>query len=271
MVAAAKLQAQKAANDFKDFSECRMTGKYSTMVKNNEYASAGLAPAMSVDGKVTTEKVSFVMEKMDKKEREALLGKAPKFMSYENMKGMAVKAAVAMTEKALDQVGEELGDLAKQAKELTDGAAEGVVAIAESGVGDMVGEQLAAAGEAVGEGIAAKVDAAVDEAVDKAVDKATGAVHAQVDHAVEQVMDKGEYYKNKIAALDKRKPPPFDPKKEGCIKVMDKGTKEVCARTKYPHATCMPHMHTHARCHMHVHVLVRMAGALSGSRRPFPH
>ena len=149
MVAAAKLQAQKAANDFKDFSECRMTGKYSTMVKNNEYASAGLAPTMSVDGKVTTEKVSFVMEKMDKKEREALLGKAPKFMSYENMKGMAVKAAVVVAEKAiekaLEKVGEQLGEHFECTEGLTDAAADSLDAIAESGVGGMVGEQLAAA------------------------------------------------------------------------------------------------------------------------------
>ena len=151
--------------------------------KDDCFAPAGLTAAQSIDGKVTTGKTAFFSQVMTKKEREELLGEYPKFFSVANMKGMAAAGAAHL----VAEVGAEV-----------------VSHLAETDMGQEI------------VGMKEKVDEAVSN--HNGIADRLGRDEAKLSDAPS--LDAVGWLSSKIAALDARSVPDFDPSPGGCLKVM---------------------------------------------------
>ena len=187
-----KAEANRLKLDLKDAFDCSMNGKFSKVVKNSEYVSAGLTEAQSVDGKLTTDSICLLFDKMSKQEREDLLGKDPKFFTFDNMKKKAIEGAKMAASAAIHEAGAQIG----------------------AAVGDAIGGGFEGAGDGFADMLAEKV-------AEKAEAKFTSQVDGEIEGKTEAV---NSYFAAKLSALDSKPPPPFRPSKEGCYNIMDKGT-----------------------------------------------
>jgi hypothetical protein len=151
--------------------------------KGHLYTSAGLTHEQSVDGNLTKGQTTFVMSKMSKEEREELMGKAPKFMTLTNMKGMLAVGASTLVEK----VGNEAVKIAKENTEL----------------GQAFTEMKDKVEEAAGKH-------------NELVARVGGSNTVDVPS-----LDGVGFLASKIKALDTRVPPDFAPKPNSCVKVMN--------------------------------------------------